>query len=142
LPVLGLTLLGLALLRLALLGLALGKLPSGPPAAGTTQASVDKHAVTILGGEPVTLDPAVQGDLGSAQVTAQLFETLTVVDPALVVEPALASGWTSADGGAPRERMAAGRGQLNKKGGRSRKPGCDKNRPRRPHAGPKRLGVR
>jgi oligopeptide transport system substrate-binding protein len=87
------------LLVVALLGLALGRLPSGPPAAGTVPAAVDKHAVTILGGEPVTLDPAVQGDLGSAQVTAQLFETLTVVDPALVVEPALASGWTSADGG-------------------------------------------
>ena len=65
------------LLVVSMLGLALGRLPSGPPAAGTTQASLDKHAVTILGGEPVTLDPAVQGDLGSAQVTAQLFETLT-----------------------------------------------------------------
>lgn len=55
--------------------------------------------MTILGGEPVTLDPAVQGDLGSAQVTAQLFETLTAVDPSLVVRPALASTWASSDGG-------------------------------------------
>jgi len=55
--------------------------------------------VTILGGAPVTLDPAVQGDIGSAQVTAQLFETLTAFDASLTVEPALASGWTSANGG-------------------------------------------
>jgi ABC-type transport system substrate-binding protein len=86
-------------LVISLLGLALGRLPSGQPAAGTTLASVDKHAVTILGGEPVTLDPAVQGDLGSAQVTAQLFESLTAVDPSLVVRPALTSAWASSDGG-------------------------------------------
>ena len=86
-------------LVVALLGLALGRLPAGPAAGGVAPASVDKTAVTILGGEPVTLDPAVQGDLGSAQVTAQLFETLTAVDPSLVVQPALASGWASADGG-------------------------------------------
>ena len=56
-------------------------------------------SVTILGGAPVTLDPAVQGDLGSAQSTAQLFESLTAFDATLTVEPALASGWTSSDGG-------------------------------------------
>jgi len=56
-------------------------------------------SVTILGGAPVTLDPAVQGDLGSAQITAQLFESLTAFDASLTVEPALASGWVSSDGG-------------------------------------------
>lgn len=55
--------------------------------------------VTILGGAPETLDPAVQGDIGSAQVTAQLFETLTAFDASLTVQPALASGWTSSNGG-------------------------------------------
>jgi ABC-type transport system substrate-binding protein len=64
----------------------------GPAGAGS-------GSVTILGGAPVTLDPAVQGDLGSAQVTAQLFETLTAFDASLTVQPALASGWVTSDGG-------------------------------------------
>jgi oligopeptide transport system substrate-binding protein len=68
--------------------------PVGPGPAGAVNG-----AVTILGGAPVTLDPAIQGDLGSAQITAQLFETLTAFDAALTVQPALASSWVSADGG-------------------------------------------
>ena len=62
-------------------------------------AGAPASSVTILGGAPVTLDPAVQGDLGSAQITAQLFESLTAFDASLTVEPALASGWVSSDGG-------------------------------------------
>ena len=84
-----------ALLLISLLALLGGPAPFGP---GHVGAAV-KDAVTIVGGDPVTLDPAVQGDLGSAQVTAQLFETLTAVDPALNVQPALASGWVASDGG-------------------------------------------
>ena len=76
----------------------------GPARFGTGQPSVvpavaSRDSVTILGGEPETLDPAVQGDLGSAQVTAQLFETLTAFDPSLAVRPALASSWVTGDGG-------------------------------------------
>ncbi len=68
--------------------------PTGPSTAGAGGSSV-----TILGGEPTTLDPAVQGDLGSAQVTAQLFESLTAFDSTLSVQPALASGWVTSDAG-------------------------------------------
>ena len=48
-----------------------------------TSTGAANGAVTILGSAPETLDPAVQGDLGSAQVTAQLFETLTAFDASL-----------------------------------------------------------
>jgi len=83
-----------ATLLLVLAGLVAACSPSG---ASTTAAG--SSSVTILGGEPVTLDPAVQGDLGSAQVTAQLFESLTAFDATLTVQPALASGWVTSDGG-------------------------------------------
>ena len=48
---------------------------------------------------PTTLDPAVQGDAGSAAITAQLFESLTAFDADLQLRPALAESWTFADGG-------------------------------------------
>ncbi len=66
--------------------------------AGTTGASPDKP-VRILTGEPTTLDPAAQGDAGSAAITAQLFESLTSFDADLQVRPALAESWQFADGG-------------------------------------------
>ena len=83
------------LLVVALLALLIGPTPFGPGNVGAAA----RDSVTIVGGDPVTLDPAVQGDLGSAQVTAQLFETLTAFDPSLNVRPALASGWATGDGG-------------------------------------------
>ena len=55
--------------------------------------------VRILTGEPTTLDPAAQGDAGSAAITAQLFESLTSFDADLQVRPALAESWQFADGG-------------------------------------------
>ncbi len=81
----------LALTLAAGLVLLAGCAPSSPGAAS--------GAVTILGAAPVTLDPAAQGDIGSAQVTAQLFETLTAFDASLTIQPALASGWLSSNGG-------------------------------------------
>src|ERR1700690_4099427 len=87
---------GLAVFLLAaLLAVLIGPTPFGPSRVGA--AGTD--SVTILGGAPVTLDPAAQGDLGSAQITAQLFESLTAFDASLTVEPALASSWVSSDGG-------------------------------------------
>src|SRR3954465_10979255 len=65
---------------------------------GTTAAGPDRP-VRILSGEPTPLDPAAQGDAGSAAVTAQLFESLTAFDADLQVRPALAESWTFADGG-------------------------------------------
>jgi ABC-type transport system substrate-binding protein len=65
---------------------------------GTTGASSDKP-VRILTGSPTTLDPALQGDSGSAAITAQLFESLTSFDADLQVRPALAESWQFEDGG-------------------------------------------
>ena len=59
----------LALVVLATLFASCG----GPPAAGSDRP------VRILTGEPTTLDPAAQGDAGSAAITAQLFESLTTL---------------------------------------------------------------
>ena len=87
---------GLALVLLvALTGVLAGPSPLGPIRA----VAAAKDSVTLVGGDPVTLDPAVQGDLGSAQATAQLFETLTAFDPSLTLRPALASSWLAGDGG-------------------------------------------
>lgn len=60
---------------------------------GAPVARAAGDEVRILGGAPGTLDPAVSGDAGSAGVIAQLFETLTAIDPSLTVRPALAERW-------------------------------------------------
>jgi oligopeptide transport system substrate-binding protein len=56
-------------------------------------------SVRILIGAAQTLDPAQQGDIGSAAVSAQLFEGLTAFDPLLNVRPALAGSWELLDAG-------------------------------------------
>ncbi|MBI3749416.1 MAG: peptide ABC transporter substrate-binding protein [Chloroflexi bacterium] len=55
-------------------------------------ASSDRPA-RILTGTPTSLDPAVQGDAGSAAISAQLFESLTTFDSDLHLQPALAESW-------------------------------------------------
>jgi len=80
------------LLALALLATLIASC-GGQPAAGSDRP------VRILTGEPTTLDPAVQGDAGSAAITAQLFESLTTFDVDLQVRPALAESWRFDDGG-------------------------------------------
>ena len=49
--------------------------------------------VRILAGTPTSLDPAIQGDAGSAAISAQLFESLTTFDAGLQLRPALAESW-------------------------------------------------
>ena len=62
-------------------------------------SAATKDTLTVLGGSASSVDPAVQSDAGSAQVVAQLFETLTAVDSKQHVQPALAASWqTSSDG--------------------------------------------
>ena len=56
-------------------------------------------SVTVFGGAPASLDPAVQSDMDSAQVVAQLFESLTALDAAGHVQPALADSWQTSSGG-------------------------------------------
>lgn len=69
--------------------------PTGPPVA---QAATGDTA-TLVAGTPATLDPAAQSDIGSARVTAQLFDSVTAFDAALVLRPALAASWDILDGG-------------------------------------------
>jgi len=66
--------------------------------AGPTAADPGRP-VRILSGTPTTLDPAAQGDAGSAAITAQLFESLTSFDADLKVRPALAESWRFAGSG-------------------------------------------
>lgn len=62
-------------------------------------AAVDTNEVRILVGAPSTFDPAAAGDVSTAAVTAQLYETLTVYDASRVLQPALAASWdVAADG--------------------------------------------
>ncbi|HEX7491846.1 MAG TPA: peptide ABC transporter substrate-binding protein [Candidatus Limnocylindrales bacterium] len=82
---------GLALL----LATALGAGSAWHPVA----TSAARDSVTILGASADSLDPAVQWDTGSAQVVSQLFDSLTAVDSAQNVQPALAGSWETQNGG-------------------------------------------
>jgi len=62
-------------------------------------AAAARNSVTILGASAASLDPAVQSDAGSAQVVSQIFESLTDIDTAGRVQPALAASWTTQSGG-------------------------------------------
>ncbi len=55
--------------------------------------------VRIFTGEASTLDPAAQGDVTSASISAQLFETLTTFDADLRLQPGLAQSWQVDPGG-------------------------------------------
>ncbi len=69
-----------------------------PVAAPAAHAATD-DPVRILIGKADSLDPARQGDIGSAAVSAQLFESLTAIDAGLQTRPALAASWEFQDGG-------------------------------------------
>lgn len=76
----------------------------GGPLAGSG-GPVAVHAATgdpvrILIGPPGNLDPAAQGDIASAAISAQLFESVTAIDAQLQTRPALAASWEFRDGGA------------------------------------------
>jgi ABC-type oligopeptide transport system substrate-binding subunit len=62
-------------------------------------AAAARNSLAILGASAESLDPAVQSDAGSAQVVAQVFESLTAIDTSLHVQPALAASWETQDGG-------------------------------------------
>ena len=82
-------------LALVLAGALLGGSPGGT--GHIARAASDE--VTILLGAADSIDPAAQGDIGSAAVSAQLYETLTAIDAGLQTRPALASSWEFSDGG-------------------------------------------
>lgn len=83
----------IAVLAIGALVVALAS-PSPAPVRGAANDTVH-----ILAGAPTTFDPAAQGDVGSAAVTAQIYETLTAFDPSLVLRPALAGSWDVLDDG-------------------------------------------
>ena len=68
-------------------------------ACGGATGAGPNSPVRILTGEPTSLDPAGQGDAGSAAITAQLFESLTTYDADLQLRPALAETWRFDEGG-------------------------------------------
>ena len=82
----------------AAVGLGLTNRPGATGTPGQAQGSSSDSA-TLVVGEPTTLDPAAEGDLGSAVVISQVFEGVTAFDPGLNVRPALASSWETLDGG-------------------------------------------
>ena len=88
---------GIALLLVGVLVVA--GWPAGRGGAIAPVVAADTSTVTIVAGAPSSIDPAHHGDLGSASYVSQLYETLTAVDPDLRIQPALAEGWTIADGG-------------------------------------------
>ena len=73
----------------------------GPAAvAGPATARAADESVRILIGAAGDLDPASEGDIGSAKISAQLFESLTAIDAQLQTRPALAESWEFRDSGA------------------------------------------
>lgn len=71
------------------------------PHLGTSvrAAGGSKDEIRIGASAPSTLDPAASGDVESAAVTGQLYESLTTFDASLTLRPALAAAWTVSDDG-------------------------------------------
>ncbi|HUQ79457.1 MAG TPA: peptide ABC transporter substrate-binding protein [Patescibacteria group bacterium] len=77
--------------------------PSAAPDRSATARAADgagDDVVRVLIGSATDLDPAAQGDIGSAAISAQLYESLTAIDATLQTRPALASSWEFRDSGA------------------------------------------
>ena len=74
--------------------------PHFPGTAASPVRGAGSDTVRILTGTAGSLDPAAQGDIGSAAISAQLFESLTAIDAQLKTRPALAESWDFRDGGA------------------------------------------
>jgi oligopeptide transport system substrate-binding protein len=89
----------LTVLAAAIVLTSIGLSAAGTPGIGAAPVRAAGDAVTIYTGEPAEIDPALQGDIASARVGAQLFESLTAIDPSLTVRPALAGSWDVLDGG-------------------------------------------
>ena len=70
-------------------------LSSGPARV----SAVDRNEARLLVGTPGTFDPAAAGDVDTAAVVAQLYETLTAYDTARTLQPALAASWDVAEDG-------------------------------------------
>lgn len=80
------------------LGVAAGGVAPGSPAA-PAPARAASGPTRIAMSAPATIDPAQAGDADSSAVIAQLFDGLVGLDDNRSPQPALAAGWTFADGG-------------------------------------------
>ncbi|HYN69375.1 MAG TPA: peptide ABC transporter substrate-binding protein [Candidatus Eisenbacteria bacterium] len=75
------------------IGLAFVAAGNGPAlASGPTE-------VRIAAAAPTSFDPKAQSDIGTAAITAQLYESLTAFDAGLVLRPALARAWDVSEDG-------------------------------------------
>ena len=74
--------------------------PIVPQLAAPIARAAGNDTVRILIGAASDLDPAAQGDIASAAISAQLFEGLTAIDAQLHTRPALAASWDFRDAGA------------------------------------------
>ena len=87
---------------LLVLGLAIvlggGLAATGHQGGGSARAA-GRDDVRIVASGPATLDPAASGDVGTAGVTGQLYESLTTFDASLALRPAMAASWDVADDG-------------------------------------------
>lgn len=62
--------------------------------------AVDRNnALTMLGADPPTLDPALASDITSTSYLVELFSTLVSFTPELELQPDLAERWEVTDGG-------------------------------------------
>ena len=72
---------------------------SGDPLAPDGNGSSAAADLRLLGGDPITLDPALAGDAGSAAYIVELFGGLVSLDRSLQIIPDLAEDWdVSPDG--------------------------------------------
>jgi len=91
---------GVIALLVAVLAIVLaGTAGSAPHLLVGLARAAARDDVKIVGGAPTSLDPAAQGDIESAAVTGQLFESLTTFDSSLVLRPALAASWDVSNDG-------------------------------------------
>ncbi|HEY7465709.1 MAG TPA: peptide ABC transporter substrate-binding protein, partial [Dehalococcoidia bacterium] len=100
-------LLSVLFLGVALLALACGGDDNGggggdplsPDGGGGSGASAANADLRMAGADPITLDPAIAGDSGSATYIVEIFGGLVTLDRDLKIVPDLAENWTvSPDG--------------------------------------------
>ena len=67
--------------------------------AGGSSASSSGATLQLAGGDPITLDPHLAGDAGSAEYIVEIFSGLTTIDQKLNVVPDLAESFKVSDDG-------------------------------------------
>lgn len=71
---------------------------AGTQGAGSG-AAVSKGTLRLAGGDPITLDPALVTDSGSAEYVVEIFSGLMTINPKLEIVPDLAESYTVSDDG-------------------------------------------